>query len=154
MIIKKSNKSKNGYTIKMSKKDWLSIGKQAGWVKTSFFPEREPEDRYDNPPVQVEPGDQHEYSSNPLQYDQHEWINKPDTATCIRSGGRGNDESWSYTWVFKGRPTEQELMNWAADNNQDWSYYYGGPGRGFHEEINIYRSGDRTIVKQIGGLDI
>lgn len=34
MIIKKSNKNKNGYSIKISKKDWLNIGKRAGWIKS------------------------------------------------------------------------------------------------------------------------
>lgn len=46
MIIKKSNKTKNGYTIKMSKKDWLNIGKKAGWVKESRT--REEQQRIDD----------------------------------------------------------------------------------------------------------
>lgn len=146
--------SKNKQTIKMSRKEWLSIGEKAGWIKESWFPEREPEYRGDRVPMQQEPHDKHEFGANPLEYDKHEWINKPDSATCVRSGGKGDDESWSYTWVFQGRPSKEQLENWADDNNVDWSYYYGGPGMAFYEAAEFLRSGDRTIVKQSGGLDI
>lgn len=36
MLIKKSNKNKNGYTVKIFKKDWINIGKRAGWIKKAF----------------------------------------------------------------------------------------------------------------------
>ncbi len=35
MIVKRSSKNKNGFSVKMSKTDWLAIGKQAGWFKSA-----------------------------------------------------------------------------------------------------------------------
>lgn len=50
MIIKKSNKNKSGYTVTLSKKDWLNIGKKAGWVKESRSREEQQQidDQYRN----------------------------------------------------------------------------------------------------------
>lgn len=37
MIIKKSEKNQNKYTVKMSKKEWITIGKEGNWFRTSQY---------------------------------------------------------------------------------------------------------------------
>lgn len=69
----------------------------------------------------------------------------------VRNFG-GDCDSWQEAWVFNRPLSESEIADFIDYN--DITSHYGGPGRGFARKPIIRQTARKTVISQMGGLDI